>query len=332
MGMWEGKSGQDLADRAGISLADLKIVSKEKWFINLKYCKRKSDDRQDPDQIPIIDLPLIDLKYDFPNDDDSYLRYDGKTGEPLPEKEQPPTRRLYIRLRTEGQSVVLCRLIPHDKSVNIYDAKWRKNALDDISNANIATLLKALDDISMPWRPVNNWKSLVLQRKDSDGNIILSLQKSIPYDLMGAVLVALFEINRKERKILGLDQTPPAPQPPQPRPYYEISDNCPYKDENETYALIWQILINNPEGISREALKDKAIEITGKPAPEIDEAIDVVISRKDSLGKECDERALTGRGYWVEEDPYGQLIIRFPVFHPPGDKDQEDGNVKQYNR
>jgi len=183
-----------------------------------------------------------------------------------------------------------------------------------------AVAINALNIISMPWLPENNWKSSILRRKDPAGNIFLHLQRSISFELKEAIQVVLKEINRKEGKI-SLEQKSSATQPPQPRPYYEISAECPYKDINETYAVIWQILKDNQEGISREALKDKAIEITGKSSEEIDEAIVVVTSRKNIHGEGCDERALPGHGYWVEECFDGQLKIRFPV--PIDDEGQE---------
>jgi len=190
-------------------------------------------------------------------------------------------------------------------------------------NPNKTKAINALNIISMPWLPENNWKSSILQRKDPAGNIFLHLQRSISFELKEAIQVVLKEIHRKEGKI-SLEQTPPAPQY---RPSYDISDNCPYKDENETYAYIWQILKDHREGggISKDILKSEAMAATGKSAAEIDEAIDVVTSRKDAQGEGCDERALTGRGYWVEENS-GQLVIKFPmsIDDPPDGEGQSN--------
>jgi len=283
IGILEGKTRRELADRAEVTLDDLGKVTKDKCFSNLEYYKHKADARQDLFQAPDVDKILFEFEYDFPKKCNRYTRYDEKTGEPLPKKEQPPTHHLFESLRKREQSSILFlqQLVP-----------------------NRAIFNKALDDISMPWRSINNWTSLVLQRTDSDGNIILSLQDSIPYDLMGAVLVAITEMNRPEGN-KSLEPTSPAIRPPQP---YRISDECPYKNKNSSYAVIWQILYEHPDGIDRRTLQTKAMDVTGKKKKTVSDYVPYVISPKDPEGKGRHKRAKPG--YWVERLADKKLKLR----------------------
>ena len=91
MGILEGKTRRELADRAEVTLDDLGKVTKDKCFSNLEYYKHKADARQDLFQAPNVDKILFEFEHDFPKKCNRYTRYDEKTGEPLPKKEQPPT-------------------------------------------------------------------------------------------------------------------------------------------------------------------------------------------------------------------------------------------------
>jgi len=172
--------------------------------------------------------------------------------------------------------------------------------------------LNALDIVCIPWLSSNNWRTMALPTINQAGETTLCLQDSIPYDLMGAILVAKKEINRlEEKKSLEPTTATPAIRPPQ---RYPISPECPYRDKNQTCAAVWQILKDNRDGISPERLKKTAIEITGEAPDKIDEAVSVVTSRRNPDGQGRDPRALPG--YWVERSECGKLIIRFP--HLPG--------------
>ena len=189
-------------------------------------------------------------------------------------------------------------------------------------NPNKTRAINALNIISMPWLPENNWKSSVLQRKDSAGNIVLHLQRSISFEMKEAIQAALKEMSRPEAK-KTIEPTPLAPPATQLPKYYPISDECPYKygkNKNQTYAVICQILMNNKDGISQELLKKKATEITHASPNTIDAAITVVTSRRNRDGIGRDFRALPGSGYWVERSQFGRLILHLPEQEEDSDK------------
>ena len=87
------------------------------------------------------------------------------------------------------------------------------HALDGMPDA-LAILSDALDTVSMPWMPGNDWKSMVLRKKDPCGKTVLHLLQLDPLELkedIETILAALKEINRPEEKKKP-EPTPPATQ------------------------------------------------------------------------------------------------------------------------
>ena len=198
----------------------------------------------------------------------------------------------------------------------------------------LAKISDALDTVSMPWLPGNNWKSMVLRKKDPFGKTVLHLLQLDPLDLkedIEAILVAVTEMNRPKGRKSPEPTTPatPAIQPPQ---HYPISPECPYRKNNQTYAAIWQILKNNRDGILPELLKTKAMEITGEAPGIIDEAIFVVTSRRNPDGQGRDPRALPGPGYWVERSKCGKLTLRLPNLPEEWTDTDSDDNPEMTSR
>lgn len=180
----------------------------------------------------------------------------------------------------------------------------------------LAKISDALDTVSMPWLPGNNWKSMVLRKKDPCGKTVLHLLQLDPFELkedIETILFAINEINCPEETKKPEPIPPVIKHRPLLRRNFIISDQCPYKNKNKTYAVIWQILkkFHFSHGIRPEFLKKQAMKITGKSSKTIDKAIAVVISPRNSNEKGRDKRAL--RGYWVERSENGRLILHLPV-------------------
>lgn len=212
-----------------------------------------------------------------------------------------------------------------------------------------AKFFHALRVISTPQHPKNNWRTMILPTINSDGEIILHLQQSISPELKKALqgvfkeikhpLASYFpekatkvkshgeewrrKINFKKGKI-SLEQKPPVTPPPQP----DQTPECSAEDKSQIYAAIRQILEDNPNDLlyNKELLKNEVMKITRKSPENIDKAFAEIIRSQDSLGEGQDEGALPD--YWVVEDPFGQLIIRFPV-RPPKEEDQTDQDETQ---
>lgn len=193
-----------------------------------------------------------------------------------------------------------------------------------------ATFLHTLYIIATPWHRKNNWRSMILFKTNRTGEITLHLQQIFPLELIKSIQSALCEINRQE-ETNSLQQNTTIIPPLQPR-HYPISDECPYKygkNKNQTYAVVWQILMNNKDGISLELLKKKVTEITRAAPDMIDEAISVVISRRNRDGRGRDPRALSGSGYWVERSQFGKLILHLPE---QGEDSDDNGDTKKTSR